>query len=143
MTVTARVNVVDRIDQVTLALERRIVAALDAAAVEAARVAEEKANTPRPIARFAVLRAHNIGDGYASGVKAGPLTRIFDHGSLGRRDKALKRGRKPAWEVNRGSNPYTAHRHDDLSGKGVAPRGILNAARRAGRAVLVDRLRLR
>lgn len=139
--ITSRINVTENFEQASLELERRTVLALDAAAAEAARVADLRANTPKPIAHFAVIPAHNIGIGYASGVKAGPLTRIFDHGSLGRRDKNLKRPRaKPAWQVNRGANPYTAHRHDDLQGEGVAPRGILAAARKAGRAILIARL---
>ena len=138
---TARINVLDRFDEMTLALERRTVVALDAAAVEAAAVAERQANSPKPIARFSVIQAHNIGTGYASGVRAGPLTHIFDKGSLGKRRANLKRARaKPSWEVNRGTNPYTAHRHEDLSGKGVAPRNIFNAARKAGQAVLLHRL---
>lgn len=138
---TARVNVVDRFGEITIELERIAVAALDDAAEEARTVADAAANHSKPIAHFTVIPAHNIGTGYRSGVKAGPLTHIFDHGSLGKRDAPLKRGRaKPSWEVKRGSNPYTAHRHDDLTGKGVAPRGILAAARKAGRLILIARL---
>lgn len=136
----ARVNVVDRFGEITLELERRAVAALDAAAAEAALVADRQANHPKPIAHVTVIPAHNIGNGYQSGVKLGPLARIFDHGSLGKRNAALKRpGGRPEWEVKRGENPYTAHRHD-ISGKGVGPRSILNTARKAGRKILVERL---
>lgn len=139
--ITSRVEINDHFDKITIEIERRAVAALNAAATEAAQVADARANTPTPIARFQALPAMNIGDGYASGVKAGPLTRIFDHGSLGKRDKKLKRLRTTAsWQVTRGTNPYTATRSDYLDGKGIAPRGILNAARTAGRRVLISRL---
>jgi hypothetical protein len=93
---TARINVLDRFDEMTLELERRTVVALDAAAAEAAAVAEKQANEPKPIAHFSVVPAHNIGTGYASGVKAGPLTHIFDKGSLGKRTAKLKRGSRQA-----------------------------------------------
>lgn len=139
--ITSRVNVEERFDVITLEVERRTVAALDAAAETALLVAEQAANTPKPIARFAVIRAHNIGTGYSSGVKAGPLTHIFDHGSLGKRNAPLKRStRKPSWQVNRGENPFTATRHENLGDKGVAPRNIFSRARKAGRAVLLSRL---
>lgn len=139
--ITARVNVEDHFAVITEEIELRTIAALNAAAEEAAIVADKQANHPKPIAHFTVLSARNVGDGYRSGVKAGPLTRIFDKGSLGKHRGALKRARaKPEWEVKRGTNPYTARRHDDLAGEGIAPRNILNPARKAGRAVLLGRL---
>lgn len=138
--ITSRVNLTDRFDEITLAIEGRTVTALNEAAAEAMTVAEAAANTPKPIAHFSVVPAHNVGTGYASGVKAGPLTRIFEKGSLGQHTGRLKRGRRPAWEVNRGANPYTAHRHDDLAGKGVAPRHALTKGRAAGRKLLLRRL---
>lgn len=138
--ITSRVNVTENFSRVTEEIELRTVRALNAAAVEATHVAESRANTPKPIARFEAIPARNIGDGYASGVHAGPLTRIFDRGSLGKHTGPLRRERRPSWEVNRGANPYTAHRSGDLAGKGVAPRRILTAARTAGRKVLLERL---
>lgn len=139
--IKSRVDVTDRFAQVTLEIERRTIRALNAAAVEAAKVADRQANTPKPIARFVVIPARNIGDGFRSAVKAGPLARIFDHGSLGKRDAKLKQQRpKPSWQVNRGTNPYLARR-GDTSDEGIEPRKILTPARKAGRAVLLSRLR--
>lgn len=138
MRLTSRVNVTDRFGELTAELERRTRSALDAAAVEAARVADEKANSPKPIAHFVPIRSQPTGEGYASGVHAGPLTRIFDKGSLASHTGAVKRARKPSWPVRRGANPYTAYRRS-FDG-GIAPRNILSAARKAGRAVLIARL---
>lgn len=135
---TATVNITDRFPEITRAIEERAKLALDAAALEAARVADEKANHPKPIAHFTPLPAAPLGTGFVSGVKAGPLTHIFDHGSLGSHLGTLKRARKPSWQVNRGANPYTAQRRSTAGG--IAPRNILTAARKAGRAVLASRL---
>lgn len=138
--IRSHIDLTDRMGEITIELERRTVVALNEAAIEAARVADAAANTPKPIAHFAAVPAVNVGDGYASAVRTTPLTRIFDHGSLGKRNARLKEDRRePEWEVKRGSNPYTAHR-GDIEGKGIAPRNILNAARRAGRRILIDRL---
>jgi hypothetical protein len=135
---TSRVDITDRFADVTRAVELRAKEALDAAAAEAARVASEKANEPKPIARFVAIRAQPTGTGFASGVHAGPLTRIFDKGSLAEHTGPLKRQRKPSWEVRRGTNPYVAHRQA-ITG-GIAARNILKTARKAGRAVLLERL---
>lgn len=132
-------RVTDHFAEITRELERRVVAAVDHAAVEGARAAEAAANTPKPIARFRVIPARNVGTGYAAGVKAGPLVRIFEKGSLGKHQGKLKRAGKPSWEVNRGANPFVAHR-GDVEGEGIAPRRILAAGRRAARAALRQRL---
>lgn len=139
--ITVRVNVAEHTDKVGREMERVTVAALNAAALRASLAADRAANTPKPIARFTVLPARRVVGGYASGLKAGPLIRIFDKGSLGQHQGRLKRARRPEWEVNRGANPYTAHRREPVAGSGVAPRSILSAARKAGREALIRRLR--
>lgn len=136
--ITSTVKVTDRFPEITAEIERRTRAALNAAAEEAARIADERANHPKPIAHFTVIHAHGTGDGYESGIHAGPLTRIFDKGSLGAHVGTVKRARKTSWRVRRGTNPYTAERRS-LAG-GIAPRRIFTAARAAGRAVLKQRL---
>jgi hypothetical protein len=138
--IRSTVTTSDHFTVITDAIERRAVAALNEAAAVAAAVADERANSPKPVARFTPIPARNIGDGYASGVKAGPLARIFDRGSLGEHQGKLKRARRPTWEVSRGANPYTARRHDDLAGKGVEARRIFVPARKAGREALLRRL---
>lgn len=139
--IRSTVTLTDRFPEITTEIRRRTIAALDAAAVAGAQEGDRRANTPKPIARFTVIPAHPTHEGFAAGVKVGPLARIFDKGSLGKRRGALKRDRRqPEWEVNRGANPYTARRHSDLEGKGVAPRHIFNAARTAGRKQLLNRL---
>lgn len=139
--IRSTIHLTERFDLITLELEKTAVVALDLAAAEAMAVAEQAANSPKPIAHFSVIPARNVGDGYESGVKAGPLVRIFEKGSLGKRTGKLKRGAgKPEWEVNRGANPYTAHRHDDLSGKGVSARHPFQLARKAGRTLLLELL---
>lgn len=137
----ARVNTFSFFPQLTAEIEARTLRALEDAAAVGKAVAEERANTPKPIAHFEVVPVRGIGDGFASGVKAGPLTRIFDKGSLGKHSGELKRDRRPSWEVKRGSNPYTASRSDDLSGKGVSPRRIITPARLAGRKALIAGIR--
>jgi hypothetical protein len=141
MSATARVSTFTFFPELTAQIEARTIRALEAAAATGKAVAEERANTPKPIAHFETVEVHSIGDGYASGLRAGPLTRIFDKGSLGQHTGELKRGRTPSWETSRGSNPYTAHRSDDLSGKGVSPRRIINPARLAGRKALIAGIR--
>lgn len=140
MTLRTTIKVTDHFNVIDDLLERRVIDAVNHAAAEGAREAERVANTPTPIAHFTVLPARNIGTGFAAGVKAGPLARIFDKGSLGKHEGRLKRGRKPSWQVNRGANPFTAQRHEDLEGKGVAPRHIFAQARTAARAALRQRL---
>ncbi len=138
---TSRVSTFTFFPELTAEIETRTLRALETAALAGKAVAEQRANTPKPIAHFETVPVRSVGDGYASGLRAGPLTRIFDKGSLGQHAGEPKRGRKPDWEVNRGSNPYTAHRSDDLSGKGVSPRRIILPARLAGRKALIAGIR--
>lgn len=136
---TSRLDVRDFFPEITAEVRRRTVAALNAAAVAGALAADRAANSPKPIARFTVLPARGTDDGFASGVNAGPLTRIFDKGSLGKHQGRTKRPGKASWEVNRGTNPYLARR-GDVEGEGIAPRRIFNQARKAGRDALRRRL---
>lgn len=143
MPATSRIDVRDHFSEITAEVRRRTVAALNAATVAGALAADRAANSPKPIARFATVPARPAEDGFVAGVKAGPLVRIFDKGSLGKHRGALKRPRtKASWKVNRGSNPFVAHR-GDIAGEGVAPRRILNQGRKAGREALLRRIRHR
>lgn len=137
------VRVHDYTARITLAIEQQAIVALNHAAQVAAVEADRVANHPKKIATYTAAPARNIGSGYESAIKSGPLTNIFDKGTFGQHKGALKRPRKPAWQVNRGTNPYIAHRSNDLAGKGIAARGIRAAARKAGRAALIARLRSR
>jgi hypothetical protein len=136
---TSRVNVFNFFPELTAEIERRTIRALEAAAEAGRAVANvEQGNLRR---QFEVVQVRPTGAGFAAGIKGSPLVRIFDKGSLGKHVGALKSTRKPSWQVNRGSNPYLAERHDDLSGKGVTARRIINPARLAGRKALVAGIR--
>jgi hypothetical protein len=137
----ANITVSDHTDLVGAAMDRAAVRSLNAAAIAAALAGDRAANSPKPIARFETVPARRVFGGFASGMRAGPLVRIFDKGSLAEHAGRLKRPGKPTWQVNRGTNPYTAHRRDLEAGAGVPPRRILAAARKAGRAALIRGLR--
>ncbi len=133
--ITSRVVVHDQAGKIDEHLDRKIVRALNAAASTAAQVANEKSGN---VSDWTPVRAHGTENGFASGISSdSPLYRVFDKGSLGQRTARLKDSRrKPDWEVvQRGANPYTAHRRSTSSG-GVRPRNIINPARTAGRKAL-------
>lgn len=133
--ITSTVVVHDRGNTINQLLDRKIVRALNAAAVAAANVANEKSGN---VGDWAVVPAHGTFNGYESGIRAdSPLWHVFDKGSLGKRTARLKQNRRKAeWRVvRRGANPYVAHRRD-IQGKGVDARHISNPARTAGRKAL-------
>lgn len=132
--IRSTIRTFDHFPQMTEELELKALHALNEAAITAAEVAQQQA---RDVAHFEIVPAHPIFEGFSSGVKASPLARIYNKGSLGKHQGTLKRPRKPSWPVNRGSNPYIAQRSGDLEGKGVAARSIYTVARAAGRKVLL------
>lgn len=138
--ITSRIRTYDTFPRLTEEITRRTIRALDAAAAAGATVASAAAG-PK-ISTFRIIPAHPIGEGFASGIKANnPLFRIFDHGSLGKRNKRLKKDiRKESWPVSRRGSDYTAHRRSTDTG-GVAPRNITVPARIAGRRALLASIR--
>lgn len=137
--ITSRIRTFDTFPELTVEIEARTIRALDNAAEVGAAVANAAAG-PK-ISTFSIIRAHPIGEGFASGIKAkNPLYRIFDHGSLGKRNARLKKDtRSAAWPVSRRGTDYTAHRRS-LDG-GIEPRNISIPARRAGRKALIAAIR--
>lgn len=142
--ITSEVRIFDHFARIDAAIEEKTRRALNAAARRGQAVANEKAGNVGP---FDIKPAHPIFQGFASGIRGrNPLWRIFDHGSLGKRRRGLKRDRrKSSWTVHREVGgvghvqEYEAHRQD-VSGKGITPRDISNPARRAGRKELIARL---
>lgn len=131
--ISSTITVFENLDGVNDAVDALTKRALDAAARAGAQAAEEKTGN---VGDWRVLPARGTYNGFASGIKADtPLWRVFDKGSLGKRTARLKDSRrKPEWQVNRGTNPYVAHRRS--SDGGVAARNISNPARTAGRKAL-------
>lgn len=140
--ITSRVSAIDGFGKLIADVERRATRGLnDAAHVAAATFAERASGIPGsdPV----VIPAQGIHDGFRSGIRArGPLWRVFDKGSLGKRTSQLKRPgqRKQTWTVRRGGTEYQAHRHD-TDGKGIRARDISNPARAAGRRILIRSIR--
>lgn len=144
--ITSSVKVLDQgVGALQSEIDRRTVTALNAAAREGARVANERAKTTngKQIGVFQVIPASGSWDGFSSGIKSyNPLWRIYDKGTLGKRTAALKKPRrKTSWQVTRAkdSAPYEAHR-GDVDGKGIGPSHISNRARTAGRRTLIQTL---
>lgn len=94
--IRSTVKITDNFGRVEEELRRRAVHALNDAAAEAAREADRQANHPTKIADFAVVPARGTENGFSAGIRGGPLTNIFDKGSLGQHKGAPKRPRKPA-----------------------------------------------
>lgn len=139
--ITSSVTIHDGFGELGEMIDRASVAALNEAAAAGRAVAEQhSAGTGTD---WAVVPAHGSFNGFVSGLRANnPIWRVFNKGSLGKRTAALKEPgrRKDYWTVSRGSNPYTAVRHD-VSGKGVSAKNISNPARTVGRRILIERLR--
>lgn len=139
--ITSRVSAIDDFGRVIDEVERRSTRALNDAARAAAQTFEERA-AGIPGSEITVIPAHGTHNGFAAGIRArGPLWRIFDKGSLGKRTARLKRNRrKDSWTVKRGDGEHTADRRD-VDGKGIAARNISNPARTAGRKALIRGIR--
>lgn len=143
--IRATVQLEDHFAVVDETVKRRSLQALENAAQAGAREATERARTEagHTISTFRVVHPRADGSGYVSGIKANNrLLNIFDKGSLGKRTARLKNPgrRKPFWDVNRGANPYVAHR-GETEGEGIAPLRITTRARAAGRRALLAALR--
>lgn len=141
----ATVDVRDNFQAVTDAIRRKSAQAVEDAAQAGHIAAQERAQTDdgKTITTFFVVHPTGTIDGFVTGIKAkNRLLNIFEKGSLGKRTAALKNPgrRKDFWNVNRGTNPYVAHR-GDTTGEGIAPRHILTYARAAGRRALLAALR--
>jgi hypothetical protein len=132
--ITSSINVHENFGAVDAAVDEITKRALNAAAAAGSAAAEQQAGN---VADWKAIPAHGTATGFASGIKADtPLWRVYDKGSLGKRTARLKQDRrKPEWQVNRGTNPYTARRRSTSTG-GVAGRNISNPARTAGRKAL-------
>lgn len=132
--ISSTINVHENIGAIDAAIDRITKRALNAAAHAAAAAANQKTGN---VADWTTVPARGTSNGFASGIKADtPIWRVYDKGSLGKRTAKLKKDRrKPEWQVNRGANPYTAHRRSTTTG-GVAARNISNPARTAGRKAL-------
>lgn len=143
--IESTVKLFDRFPQITEEVERAAVAGLDAAAREAADVAQANATIDLELE---VEPAAGDVDGYSAGIKSRKTTRnpgrstpiagFFDGGTLGGRTRPLKRPRKSAWRVRASARAqaHTATRRD-VTGKGIEAEGFFGKARAAGRRALL------
>jgi hypothetical protein len=130
-------------DRFTEQLEERIVEGLDAAAVEAAAVAQAKSTIDLQVEP---IKARGVSDGYSSGIKAHkqsrwsttPIAEFFDAGTLGKRKRKLKGRRKESWQVHARGGTHTAHRGDITPEKGIPRQNFFVKARLAGRRRLLE-----
>lgn len=137
---------VQRFGLITERVERAAQAGLDAAARQAAIVAQANASINLELE---VKGARGELDGYSAGIKsrrkssragkATPIARFFDEGTLGKRRKPVKRGRKKSWTQTRGGTSYTAERRD-IDGKGIEPEHFFPKARNAGRKAMLEQI---
>lgn len=142
------VKAFNRFPEITARVERASVIALDEAAREAAAVAQANATLDLEIA---LIPAHGEIEGYSAGIKSrrqsdveGSTTTIatfFDGGTLGNRNKPLKRPRKTSWTEKKKATEqsYTATR-GNIGGKGIKPQKFFAKARTAGRRKLLATL---
>lgn len=131
--------------KLTEQLEARVVEGLDAAAEEAAVVAQAGASINLEVE---TIPAHGTADGYAAGIKARkqssnkgqttPIAEFFDAGTLGKRRRKLKGRRKESWQVRRRGGTYTAERGAITAEMGIKPQRFFVKARKAGRARLLE-----
>lgn len=141
MTVTANVRVTDLTERLFDAMRAKTISGLEAAENVGKTVFDQRASG---ITETNTTGVHTTGTGYASGIRArNAIYRVFDKGSLGKRKVKLKRPnlRKSTWQVRQQRRGYTAHRSDDLAGKGISPRDITNPARAAGKHALEQAIR--
>ena len=146
--VSSQVKVFQRFPQVTKRVEEGAKHALEAAAAEAAAVAQESASIDL---QLEIVPVHGYAEGYTAGIRSRktssqtrggaanstPIAWFFDRGTLGHRTRKLKRPRKETWTSRRRGTEYTAHRRD-IAGKGVRQERFFGKARTAGRAKLLE-----
>lgn len=147
--IRSTVKVFQRFPEITERVEQACREGLDAAATEAAGVAQVSASINLELD---VLPAHGDVVGYSAGIKSRrktsnpgrttPIALFFDKGTLGKRRGRLKQPgrREESWTVRRGSSQYIARRAGDLEGKGVDAERFFVKARTAGRRKLLARL---
>jgi len=135
--------------QVTAQVRRVSRDALDKASAAAAAAAQ--ANSKHRL-DIEVIPAGEDLEGYSAGIKSRRLTDVegkttpialfLDEGTLGKRKRPLKRGRKSSWTQRNpgGSGTHTATRQD-VSGKGIEGEHFFPKARSAGRKVLLTQIK--
>lgn len=137
---TATVKGFQRFPEITADIEKLVAVALDEAMVEAATVAEGGSSISLELER---IPAHGTVGGFSSGIKSRKqghassvlIAEFFNDGTLGKRTKKLKRPRRESWQTSRGTD-----RRGDVTGKGISPQRFFQAARSAGRRVLIERI---
>lgn len=151
--ITSSVKAFARFPEVKQRVELAAKEAVEAAAAEAAVVANEGASIDLEIE---IVPAHSDVNGYSAGIKSRrtssrgrrggtaeenttPIAWFFDRGTLGNRKRRLKRPRKETWVGTRGGTTYAAHRRD-VAGKGIQPERFFGKARTAGRRKLLERI---
>lgn len=154
--IKSTVKTFDRFPEVTRAVQTAAKEGVEAAAIEAAAVAQANASIDLELE---VVPVHRDFNGYSAAIKSrrkssrtrgrsdsgdaiqstAPIAWFFDRGTLGNRRRRLKQPRKESWTVTRGNKVHTAHRLD-ITGKGIKPERFFGKARTAGRAKLLERI---
>jgi hypothetical protein len=146
--IRSQVKLFEQFGKVTEQVERLAVEGLNAAAREAAQVAQTHASFDLELE---VIPAHDDVDGYSAGIKSRKQGRssavliagFFDKGTLGKRTAKLgaRSRRKESWEVKRDTGGYTAKRHEITAEMGVEAQHFFGKARAAGRRAMLARIR--
>lgn len=111
-------------DQVDERVERLALESVEAAAVEAQRVAVA-AGAARGLTEIEVIEARATGAGYASGIRGKWFYFFHSYGTLGRAIKPKRPGRK----------------RSHAPGTGITPNRMFQQARLAGRRAMLERAR--
>jgi hypothetical protein len=145
--ITSTVKIFDRFAEITDQVERAAVEGLDAAAREAASVAQANASIPLELE---VKPAVGDVEGYSAGIKSRkktrnqgrttPIAHFFDEGTLGKRKKPPKRGRKGSWTVRQADGGSHTASRGDIDGRGIEPEHFFAKGRSAGRKKLLERI---
>ena len=149
--IQANVKIFDRFPEITARVEQLAREAVDAAAAEAARVAQAGSSHNLEIE---VIHERAVFEGFSAGIKARkhgvtsrdgkernvPLGNFFDAGTLAGRTRPLKGHdrRKKQWQVQRAGRTFTEARHD---AKGIRAENFFTKARTAGRRRLLQVLK--
>jgi hypothetical protein len=143
------VKTFNRFPEVTELVKRASANGLRAATRTAAAVAQENATIDLEIEQVA---PRGDLEGYSAGIKARkhsstpgdttPIAVFFDQGTLGKRTRPLKRGRKSSWTQRNpgGGGTHTASR-GDIEGKGIEAQHFFPKARTAGRRTLLAKIK--
>lgn len=140
------VKTFNRFPDVTAQVIEASKAGLRAATRTAAATAQELASIDLEIEE---VQPRGDLEGYSAGIKSRrhsstegdttPIALFFDEGTLGKRTKALKRGRKSSWTQRNpgGAGTHTATR-GEVAGKGVPAEHFFSKSRSAGRKALLE-----